>query len=60
MGATKAEEVSSSTIRGDFAQYTGKNLVHGSDGPERSARNRYFLQYGELVDYNLDTKTPVV
>ena len=61
MGATKAEEAIPGTIRGDFAQYTGKNLVHGSDGPESAQREiGIFFNDGELVDYNLDAKTWVV
>lgn len=61
MGATKAEEALPGTIRGDFAQYTGKNLVHGSDGPESAQREiGIFFNDGELVDYNLDAKTWVV
>ncbi len=34
MGATKAEEASAGTIRGDFANNTGENLIHGSDSAE--------------------------
>jgi nucleoside-diphosphate kinase len=26
------------TIRGDLAQQTGRNLIHGSDGPESAKR----------------------
>lgn len=34
MGATKFEEATSGTIRGDFAMSTGENIIHGSDSPE--------------------------
>jgi nucleoside-diphosphate kinase len=38
IGATNPLEASPGSIRGDFALETGKNLVHGSDGPESAAR----------------------
>ncbi len=34
MGATKFEEATAGTIRGDFAMSTAENIVHGSDSPE--------------------------
>ena len=34
MGATKFEEATAGTIRGDFAMSTGENIIHGSDSPE--------------------------
>ncbi len=34
MGKTKAVEALPGTIRGDFANTTEQNLVHGSDAPE--------------------------
>ncbi|MBT3784105.1 nucleoside-diphosphate kinase [bacterium] len=55
MGATKAEEAAPGTIRGDFALYTGKNLVHGSDGPESaSVEIGNFFDPEELLHYELD------
>ena len=55
MGVTKAEEAAPGTIRGDFALYTGKNLVHGSDGPESAQREiENFFKPAELIDYELD------
>jgi nucleoside-diphosphate kinase len=38
IGATNPLEAAPGSIRGDFATQTGENLVHGSDGPESSAR----------------------
>lgn len=56
MGVTKAEEAVPGTIRGDFALYTGKNLVHGSDGVESAQREiENFFKADELVDYTLDS-----
>lgn len=34
MGATKFEDGTAGTIRGDFASNTSENLIHGSDSPE--------------------------
>ena len=34
MGATKFEEATAGTIRGDFAMKTTENIIHGSDSPE--------------------------
>lgn len=36
MGATKFEEATAGTIRGDFAHSTRENLIHGSDSPENA------------------------
>jgi nucleoside-diphosphate kinase len=38
MGATNPREAAPGTIRGDLAIELTENLVHGSDGPESSAR----------------------
>jgi nucleoside-diphosphate kinase len=55
MGATRAEEAAPGTIRGDFAQYTGKNLVHGSDSTESARRElEIFFQPEDLISYKLD------
>jgi nucleoside-diphosphate kinase len=37
MGATNPVDAASGTIRGDLALEIGRNLVHGSDGPETAA-----------------------
>ncbi len=34
MGATKFEEATAGTIRGDFATSTSENIIHGSDSSE--------------------------
>lgn len=38
IGATNPIKAGPGTIRGDFAQTIGRNLVHGSDSPESAAR----------------------
>ena len=34
MGKTNPADASSGTIRGDYGQFIGRNIVHGSDGPD--------------------------
>ncbi len=36
MGPTKFEDAQPGTIRGDFAQSTNNNVIHGSDSPENA------------------------
>jgi nucleoside-diphosphate kinase len=38
MGSTRPVEAAPGTIRGDFGLMVGRNLIHGSDGPESAAR----------------------
>lgn len=38
MGKTNPSESAPGTIRGDFAQTIGMNIVHGSDSPESASR----------------------
>jgi len=38
IGATNPVKAAPGSIRGDFAQTIGRNLVHGSDSPESAAR----------------------
>jgi nucleoside-diphosphate kinase len=38
IGATNPLEATTGSIRGDFAIEVGKNMVHGSDGPESAVR----------------------
>jgi nucleoside-diphosphate kinase len=52
MGATKPAEADMGTIRADFGLEIGRNLVHGSDGPETAAFEvPLFFSEGELVFY---------
>jgi len=37
MGKTNPQEAAAGTIRGDFGQFIGRNIVHGSDGPDTAA-----------------------
>jgi nucleoside-diphosphate kinase len=46
MGKTNPVEATPGTIRGDLGLMTGRNLIHGSDGPE-SAEREVALFFGE-------------
>ncbi len=56
MGATRPTEAAPGTIRGDLGLEVGRNLVHGSDGPESAARE-IALFFGEepLPSWERDT-----
>ena len=56
LGATKPIEAAQGTIRADFGLEIGRNLVHGSDGPETAAFEvNLFFGEGELVSWGRDT-----
>jgi nucleoside-diphosphate kinase len=46
MGKTNPVDAAPGTIRGDLGLMTGRNLIHGSDGPESAARE-VTLFFGE-------------
>lgn len=56
MGATAPAEATPGTIRADFGLEIGRNLVHGSDGPE-TAKQEIALWFGEeeLVGWERET-----
>ncbi len=51
MGKTNPKEASPGTIRGDLAQQTGRNLIHGSDSKESADREITLF----FNDYELQT-----
>ena len=56
MGATNPVNAAPGTIRGDFGVEIGRNLVHGSDGPESAAREiSIFFKEDELLNYSRAT-----
>jgi len=56
MGATNAGAAAPGTIRGDLAVEIGRNLVHGSDGPESAAREvSLFFFADELITWSRET-----
>ena len=56
MGATNPAEAAPGTIRADFSLEIGRNLVHGSDGPETAAFEvPLFFTKQEILPYERDT-----
>ncbi|MCP4540719.1 MAG: nucleoside-diphosphate kinase [Chloroflexi bacterium] len=56
MGATNPAQAAPGTIRADFSLEIGRNLVHGSDGPDTAAIEvPLFFAKEELVSYERDT-----
>jgi nucleoside-diphosphate kinase len=55
VGKTNPVQADAGTIRGDLGIETGRNLVHGSDGPESAVREiALFFQPAELLEYSRD------
>lgn len=53
MGATRPYEAAPGTLRADYCLDVGRNLVHGSDGPDTAAKEiALFFQPGELVEWS--------
>ncbi len=53
MGATRPAEAAPGTIRADFSLEVGRNLVHGSDGPDTAAFEiPLFFDEDELLSYD--------
>jgi nucleoside-diphosphate kinase len=51
-GATNPLNAACGTIRGDFAQDTGRNVVHGSDSVESAKREiAIYFNEKEVLDY---------
>ena len=56
MGATNPMEAAPGTIRADYGLEIGRNLVHGSDGPETAAFEiPLFFNEDEILSYTRDT-----
>ena len=56
MGATAPAKALPGTIRADFGMEIGRNLVHGSDGPETAEREvSLFFDEEEIHNWNRDT-----
>ncbi|OGO05566.1 MAG: nucleoside-diphosphate kinase [Chloroflexi bacterium RBG_13_56_8] len=55
MGSTNPVGASPGTIRADYALEIGRNLVHGSDGPETAAKEiALFFEESELLSWQRD------
>ena len=56
MGATNPADAGPGTIRGDLGVDIGRNIVHGSDGPESAQREiNLFFRPGEILSYGRST-----
>jgi nucleoside-diphosphate kinase len=56
MGITNAASAAPGTIRGDLAVEIGRNLVHGSDGPDSAEREvALFFGDGGLLNWERET-----
>ena len=56
MGSTNPAEAAPGTIRADLGLEIGRNLVHGSDGPETAAFEiPLFFAEEEILPYGRDT-----
>ena len=52
MGATNPKDSAPGTIRGDFAVNVGRNICHGSDGPEGAEHEiNLWFKDSEIVDW---------
>jgi nucleoside-diphosphate kinase len=52
MGKTNPADAEPGTIRGDLSLEMGRNLIHGSDGPESAVREiALFFGEGGLLDH---------
>ena len=55
MGATDPAKAAPGTIRADFGLTIGRNIVHGSDSPERAGQEiALWFKPSELVSYKQD------
>ncbi len=55
MGATNPVKAAPGTVRADYALEIGRNLVHGSDGPETAAAEiALWFAESEIVSYQRD------
>lgn len=56
MGATNPAEATPGTIRADFGLEIGRNLVHGSDGPDTADYEvSLFFSNEEILTYDRDS-----
>ena len=54
VGATNPLEADLGTIRGDYAMYTGSNIIHASDSPESPEREiNLFFDEDEICEYSI-------
>lgn len=55
VGATDPQKSMAGTIRGDFAQNIGRNIIHASDGKETAKKEiSLWFKDDELITYEMD------
>jgi nucleoside-diphosphate kinase len=55
VGATRPDAAEMGTVRGDYAIDTGRNIIHGSDGPD-SAKDEISLWFKESEVASYETE----
>ena len=52
LGATNPQAAVPGTIRGDYCMCTGRNVCHGSDGPDSAAHEiKLWFKEEEVIDW---------
>jgi len=52
MGKTNPQDAATGSIRGDYGQFIGRNIVHGSDGPDTAEFEiNLWFKPEEIADY---------
>lgn len=55
VGSTDPQKAMPGTIRGDFCQHIGRNIIHASDGEETAEKEiALWFSDDEIVDYSMD------
>ncbi|HEC88109.1 MAG TPA: nucleoside-diphosphate kinase [Thermoplasmata archaeon] len=55
VGATDPKNAQPGTIRGDYAQHIGRNIIHASDGKETAEKEiSLWFNKEEIVDYKMN------
>ncbi len=55
VGATDPQKAEPGTIRGDFCQHIGRNVIHASDGKETAEKEiSLWFSEDEIISYSMD------
>ncbi len=55
VGATNPQEAIPGTIRGDFCQHIGRNIIHASDAKETAEKEiKLWFNNEEIISYEMD------
>jgi len=54
VGATDPQKAAPGTIRGDFAQNIGRNIIHASDGKDTAEKEiKLWFENHEIIEYSI-------